>query len=38
MKLKEISNGRLAMSAAAGMIVQGMTTHESALGNIMSMH
>ena len=31
MKMKEVANGRLAMSAAMGLIVQGMTTHVPAL-------
>lgn len=31
---KEILNGRLAMIAAAGIIVQGMTTHNGALHNL----
>jgi len=34
LQLKEIKNGRLAMWAAAGMILQGCTTGESALENI----
>mmetsp|Transcript_14152 Transcript_14152/g.42315 ORF Transcript_14152/g.42315 Transcript_14152/m.42315 type:complete len:140 (-) Transcript_14152:129-548(-) len=32
--LKEIRNGRLAMLGAAGMILQGCTTHEGALANL----
>ena len=32
---KEIANGRLAMIAVAGFIVQGLTTHESALKNLL---
>ena len=35
MKMKEVANGRLAMWAAAGEIVQGMTTHDSAFGNLL---
>jgi len=31
---KEIANGRLAMIATAGFILQGVTTHESALKNL----
>ena len=31
---KEVSNGRLAMFAASGMILQGLTTHDSALGSV----
>jgi len=34
LKNKEISNGRLAMWAAAGQIMQGMTTGEGALQNL----
>jgi len=35
MKTKEIANGRLAMIAVVGQIVQGMTTHHSAIvGNL----
>ena len=35
MKTKEIANGRLAMIAIVGQIVQGMTTHHSAIvGNL----
>lgn len=33
---QEIANGRLAMWAAAGEIMQGMTTDDGALGNLMS--
>ncbi|KAL3909530.1 MAG: hypothetical protein SGILL_008050, partial [Bacillariaceae sp.] len=36
LKAQEVANGRLAMWAAAGMIVQGMTTGESATENLMS--
>lgn len=32
--LKEIRNGRLAMWAAAGILLQGMTTGEGALDNL----
>ncbi|CAM9810995.1 unnamed protein product [Heterosigma akashiwo] len=32
--LKEVKNGRLAMMAAAGMILQGVTTHESIFANV----
>lgn len=35
LKAQEIANGRLAMWAAAGMIMQGMTTDDSATGNLM---
>lgn len=35
MQLKEVKNGRLAMWAAAGMILQGVTTDQSALGNLL---
>jgi light-harvesting complex I chlorophyll a/b binding protein 1 len=35
LKAQEVANGRLAMWAAAGMIVQGMTTGDSATGNLM---
>jgi len=35
LKAQEIANGRLAMWAAAGIIVQGMTTDGSATGNLM---
>jgi len=35
LKAQEIANGRLAMWAAAGIIVQGMTTDNSATGNLM---
>lgn len=34
--LKEIRNGRLAMIGAAGMILQGCTTHEGAFANLAS--
>jgi len=36
LKLKEVKNGRLAMLATAGMIVQGLTTHESIFANMAS--
>jgi light-harvesting complex I chlorophyll a/b binding protein 1 len=36
LKTQEIMNGRLAMWAAAGEIMQGMTTDEGALGNLMT--
>jgi len=36
LKAQEIANGRLAMWGAAGIIVQGMTTDESATGNLMT--
>lgn len=36
LQAQEIANGRLAMFAAAGEIVQGMTTDEGALGNLMT--
>jgi len=32
--LKEVKNGRLAMIAAAGMILQGVSTHQGALENL----
>jgi ABC-type nickel/cobalt efflux system permease component RcnA len=32
-QLKEVKNGRLAMIAAAGMILQGVSTHQGALQN-----
>jgi len=35
MRTKEIANGRLAMLAAAGMIMQGMTTHNGCLTNLL---
>jgi light-harvesting complex I chlorophyll a/b binding protein 1 len=35
LKAQEVANGRLAMWAAAGIIVQGMTTGDSATGNLM---
>jgi light-harvesting complex I chlorophyll a/b binding protein 1 len=35
LKAQEVANGRLAMWAAAGMIVQGMTTSDGAIGNLM---
>jgi light-harvesting complex I chlorophyll a/b binding protein 1 len=34
LQMNEIANGRLAMWAAAGMILQGCTTHEGALENL----
>lgn len=34
LQLQEIKNGRLAMWAAAGMIMQGVTTDQSALDNL----
>jgi len=36
LKEKEIANGRLAMWAAAGAILQGTTTSEGAIGNLMA--
>ena len=36
MRTKEIANGRLAMLAAAGMIMQGMTTHNGCLTNLLT--
>ena len=36
LEAQEVANGRLAMFAAAGEIVQGMTTDEGALGNLMT--
>lgn len=36
LEAQEIANGRLAMWAAAGEIMQGMTTDEGALGNLMT--
>ena len=36
LKAQEVANGRLAMWAAAGMIVQGLTTGESATENLMT--
>lgn len=35
MKAQEIANGRLAMFAAAGEILQGCTTHEGSIDNLM---
>ena len=35
-KEQEIANGRLAMWAAAGQIMQGMTTDDGAVGNLIS--
>ena len=34
--MKEILNGRLAMIAAAGMIVQGCTTHNGCITNLVT--
>jgi light-harvesting complex I chlorophyll a/b binding protein 1 len=34
LKLKEVKNGRLAMWAAAGLILQGMTTDTGGIGNL----
>jgi light-harvesting complex I chlorophyll a/b binding protein 1 len=34
LKLNEVKNGRLAMWAAAGEILQGVTTDDGALGNL----
>lgn len=36
LEAQEIANGRLAMFAAAGEIVQGMTTDEGAVGNLLT--
>ena len=36
LEAQEIANGRIAMIAAAGCIVQGMTTDDGAIGNLMS--
>jgi len=36
LQAQEIANGRLAMFAAAGELVQGCTTHQGAIGNLMS--
>lgn len=36
LKAQEIANGRLAMFAAMGEIVQGMTTDEGAVGNLVT--
>eukprot|EP00525_Craspedostauros_australis_P008879 CAMPEP_0198115658 /NCGR_PEP_ID=MMETSP1442-20131203/6683_1 /TAXON_ID= /ORGANISM="Craspedostauros australis, Strain CCMP3328" /LENGTH=222 /DNA_ID=CAMNT_0043773203 /DNA_START=190 /DNA_END=858 /DNA_ORIENTATION=+ len=36
LKGQEIANGRLAMFAAAGEIMQGMTTGDGAIGNLMT--
>lgn len=33
---QEVANGRLAMWAAAGEIMQGMTTNDGAIGNLMN--
>jgi len=35
LQAQEIANGRLAMWAAAGEIVQGCTTHKGAIENLM---
>lgn len=35
LQLQEVKNGRLAMWAAAGMIMQGLTTNQSALDNLL---
>ena len=35
-KAQEIANGRLAMWAAAGLLMQGCTTDEGGLGNLMT--
>jgi len=35
LKMKEVANGRLAMWAAAGEIIQGISTHDSAFGNLL---
>ena len=36
LQAQEIANGRLAMWAAAGLLVQGMTTSDGGLGNLMT--
>jgi len=36
LKAQEVANGRLAMWAAAGILMQGMTTDEGAVGNLMT--
>lgn len=36
LKAQEIANGRLAMWAAAGELMQGMTTSDGAVGNLVS--
>jgi light-harvesting complex I chlorophyll a/b binding protein 1 len=36
LQAQEIANGRLAMFAAAGEILQGMTTDQGAIGNLMT--
>jgi light-harvesting complex I chlorophyll a/b binding protein 1 len=36
LKAQEVANGRLAMFAAAGEILQGMTTDDGAVGNLMT--
>lgn len=36
LKAQEIANGRLAMWAAAGLLMQGCTTDEGGLGNLMT--
>ena len=33
-KLKEVKNGRLAMWAVMGEIIQGITTHQPAIANL----
>lgn len=35
LKTQEVANGRLAMWAAAGILMQGMTTDDGAIGNLM---
>ena len=34
LEMKEVANGRLAMFASVGMILQGMVTHDSAFTNL----
>lgn len=36
LQAQEVANGRLAMWAAAGLLMQGCTTHEGGLENLMS--
>ena len=36
LKAQEVANGRLAMFAAAGELLQGMTTDEGAVGNLLT--
>lgn len=36
LQAQEVANGRLAMWAAAGLIVQGCTTHEGGIQNLMT--